>query len=147
MKKMLFWRPFWISKIVAKPNKLHIRTMILIKSLVWETWVLPPFLVFYVAHKSSYSTIYYIKGRPFWNSKWRLKMWLKKMAPYFFGFSTPKLTKLANKIHFGTKIQPDPLSWHTSLYRIRSSSDFFKTMSSIKTCGPRHFPLFNQLSH
>ena len=26
--------------------------------------------------------------RPFWNSKWRLKTWSKKMEPKFFGFST-----------------------------------------------------------
>jgi hypothetical protein len=29
----------------------------------------------------------------------------KKMVPNFFEISTPKLTKLADKIHFGTKIQ------------------------------------------
>ena len=29
------------------------------------------------------------------------------MVPNFFEISTPKLTKLADKIHFGTKIQPE----------------------------------------
>ena len=32
---------------------------------------------------------------------------VEKMELKFFGFSTPKLTKLANKINFGTKISRD----------------------------------------
>lgn len=34
-----------------------------------------------------------------------MKKWSKKMVPNHFEISTPKLIKLANKIHFGTQIQ------------------------------------------
>ena len=44
-----------------------------------------------------------------------MKTWLKKMEPKFFGFSTPKLTKLAQKINFGTTISRDFIVASTKL--------------------------------
>ena len=35
---------------------------------------------------------------------------LKKMVPNFFEINTPKLTKLANKINFGTKIERENIT-------------------------------------
>ena len=92
------------------------KTTVLMESLVSQTWIMTPFLLIYSVHNSRYWTKYHSKWLPYWNSKWRLKTQLKKIVPYFFEISTPKLTKLANKIHFGTKIQPDPNIWHMVPY-------------------------------
>ena len=79
-------------------------------------------LTFYNAYNMWYWPKYTLKWRPFWNSKWRMKTWSKKMEPKFFGFSTPKLTKLANKINFGTKISRDSISRHSRLnYKLKGS--------------------------
>jgi hypothetical protein len=39
--------------------------MVLMESLMSQTWVLPPFLIFYVAHKPRYRAKYIEKWRPF----------------------------------------------------------------------------------
>jgi hypothetical protein len=57
------------------------------------------------------------------------------MVPNFFEMSTPKLTKLADKIHFGTKIQPE---YTVNLTKVkRTITDYLQTMhhplSELKT--------------
>ena len=89
------------SKQTAISEKAVSECLTLLACSLYQIWT------FYNAYNMWYGPKYTLKWRPFWNSKWHLKTCSEKMEPKFFGFSTPKLTKLANKINFGTKISRD----------------------------------------
>ena len=108
-KYILLWRPFWISRWrpinILQCSRISEKTVS--ECLIAWKWFLLEISTFYNAYNMRYGSNNTLKWRPFWNSKWHLKTCSEKMEPKFFGFSTPKLTKLANKINFGTKISRD----------------------------------------
>ena len=107
------------SKQTAISEKAVSECLKLLACSLYQIWT------FYNAYNMWYGPKYTLKWRPFWNSKWRMKTWSKKMEPKFFGFSTPKLTKLANKINFGTKISRDFIVASTNMNIHKSVKIFF----------------------